>query len=37
MSSAQAGTVPRRGISLDSRLLATARSEWIKFRSVRSA
>jgi hypothetical protein len=34
--SAQAGTVPRRDISLDSRLRATARSEWIKFRSVRS-
>jgi ABC-2 type transport system permease protein len=34
--SAQAGTVPARGISLDSRLRATARSEWIKFRSVRS-
>jgi ABC-type transport system involved in multi-copper enzyme maturation permease subunit len=34
--SAQAGTVPRPGISLDSRLRATARSEWIKFRSVRS-
>ena len=34
--SAQAGTVPRRGIRLDSRLRATARSEWIKFRSVRS-
>jgi len=34
--SAQAGTVPRRGTSLDSRLRATARSEWIKFRSVRS-
>jgi ABC-type transport system involved in multi-copper enzyme maturation permease subunit len=34
--SAQAGTVPRRGISLDSRLRATACSEWIKFRSVRS-
>jgi ABC-type transport system involved in multi-copper enzyme maturation permease subunit len=34
--SAQAGTVPRRGIPLDSRLRATARSEWIKFRSVRS-
>jgi ABC-type transport system involved in multi-copper enzyme maturation permease subunit len=32
----QFGTVPRRGISLDSRLRATARSEWIKFRSVRS-
>ena len=38
--SAQAGTVPRRNIRLGSllgsRLLATARSEWIKFRSVRS-
>jgi hypothetical protein len=38
--SAQPGTVPRRDIRLDSllvsRLLATARSEWIKFRSVRS-
>jgi ABC-type transport system involved in multi-copper enzyme maturation permease subunit len=34
--SAQAGTVPRRGISLNSRLRATAHSEWIKFRSVRS-
>jgi ABC-type transport system involved in multi-copper enzyme maturation permease subunit len=34
--SAQAGTVSRRDIRLDSRLLATARSEWIKFRSVRS-
>ena len=34
--SAQAGTVPHRGSSLDSRLRATARSEWIKFRSVRS-
>jgi ABC-2 type transport system permease protein len=34
--SAQAGTVPRRGISMDSRLRATARSEWIKFRSVRA-
>jgi hypothetical protein len=34
--SAQAGTVPRRVIRLDSRLRATARSEWIKFRSVRS-
>jgi len=34
--SVQAGTVPRRGIRLDSRLRATARSEWIKFRSVRS-
>ena len=29
--------MPRRGIRLDSRLRATARSEWIKFRSVRSA
>jgi ABC-2 type transport system permease protein len=27
---------PRRSIRLDSRLRATARSEWIKFRSVRS-
>jgi ABC-2 type transport system permease protein len=35
--SARAGAVPRRGIRLDSRLRATARSEWIKFRSVRSA
>ncbi len=38
--SAQAGTVQRRNIRLNSmlgsRLLATARSEWIKFRSVRS-
>jgi ABC-2 type transport system permease protein len=34
--SARAGTVPRRGIRLDSRLRATARSEWIKFRSLRS-
>ena len=34
--SAQAGTVARPGIRLDSRLRATARSEWIKFRSVRS-
>jgi ABC-2 type transport system permease protein len=34
--SAQAGTVPPGGIRLDSRLRATARSEWIKFRSVRS-
>jgi ABC-2 type transport system permease protein len=33
---AQAATVPRRGTRLDSRLLATAYSEWIKFRSVRS-
>jgi ABC-type transport system involved in multi-copper enzyme maturation permease subunit len=29
-------TVSRGGIRLDSRLRATARSEWIKFRSVRS-
>jgi ABC-type transport system involved in multi-copper enzyme maturation permease subunit len=36
--SAQAGTVPRQSIRLlDSRLRATARSEWIKFRSVRSS
>ena len=34
--SAQAGTGPFRAISLDFRLGATARSEWIKFRSVRS-
>ncbi len=34
--SAQAGAVPGRGIRLDSRLRATARSEWIKFRSVRA-
>ena len=34
--SAQGGTVLRRGIRLDSRLRATARSEWIKFCSVRS-
>jgi ABC-2 type transport system permease protein len=34
--SAQAGTLPRQGIRPDSRLRATARSEWIKFRSVRS-
>jgi ABC-type transport system involved in multi-copper enzyme maturation permease subunit len=34
--SAQAGNVPRRGIRVDSRLRATARSEWIKVRSVRS-
>jgi ABC-2 type transport system permease protein len=32
----QAGAVPRRGIRLDSRLRATASSEWIKFRSLRS-
>jgi ABC-2 type transport system permease protein len=34
--SARAATAPRRGIRLDSRLRATAGSEWIKFRSVRS-
>jgi hypothetical protein len=34
--SPQAGTLPRRGIRLDSRLRATAGSEWIKFRSLRS-
>jgi ABC-2 type transport system permease protein len=34
--SARAGTAARRGVPLDSRLKATARSEWIKFRSVRS-
>jgi ABC-2 type transport system permease protein len=34
--SAHADTIPRRGVRLDSRLRATARSEWIKFRSVRS-
>ena len=34
--SAQAGTAAHRGVPLDSRLKATARSEWIKFRSVRS-
>jgi ABC-2 type transport system permease protein len=34
--SARAGTVPLRGISLNARLRATTRSEWIKFRSVRS-
>jgi ABC-type transport system involved in multi-copper enzyme maturation permease subunit len=32
----QFSAVPRRGISLDFRLRATAHSEWIKFRSVRS-
>ncbi len=31
---AQAGAAPRRGVPLESRLRATARSEWIKFRSV---
>jgi hypothetical protein len=35
--SAQAGTVPRRDIRPDFRLRATAHSEWIKFRSVRSS
>jgi ABC-type transport system involved in multi-copper enzyme maturation permease subunit len=35
--SAQAGTAKRRGIRVDSRLRATALSEWVKFRSVRSA
>jgi hypothetical protein len=35
--SAPAGTFPRRGVRLDFRLRATARSEWIKFRSVRSS
>ena len=35
--SARAGTVPRQSIRLlDARLRATARTEWIKFRSVRS-
>lgn len=34
--SAQAGTAAHRGVPLGSRLRATARSEWIKFRSVRS-
>jgi len=34
--SAQAGTAPRTSASLGTRLRATARSEWIKFRSVRS-
>jgi ABC-2 type transport system permease protein len=34
---AQAGTAAHRGVPLDSRLKATARSEWIKFRSVRSS
>jgi ABC-2 type transport system permease protein len=34
--SAQAGTAPRTGASLETRFRATARSEWIKFRSVRS-
>jgi ABC-2 type transport system permease protein len=34
--SAPAGTLPCRGVRLHSRLRATTRSEWIKFRSVRS-
>jgi len=34
--SAHAGTALRTGASLEIRLRATARSEWIKFRSVRS-
>ena len=34
--SAQAGTAPHAGASLETRFRATARSEWIKFRSVRS-
>lgn len=34
--SARAGIAPRPGISIETRLKATARSEWIKFRSVRS-
>ena len=34
--SAQAGTAPRTSASLETRFRATARSEWIKFRSVRS-
>ena len=34
--SVQAGTAPRTGASLETRFRATARSEWIKFRSVRS-
>jgi ABC-type transport system involved in multi-copper enzyme maturation permease subunit len=33
---AQAATAPRTTASLETRLRATARSEWIKFRSVRS-
>src|SRR6516165_12273280 len=35
--SAHAGTAPRTSASLETRLRATARSEWIKFRSVRSS
>ena len=34
--SAHAGTAPRTGASLEARLRATALSEWIKFRSLRS-
>jgi ABC-2 type transport system permease protein len=34
--SAQAGIAARPGVSIETRLMATARSEWIKFRSVRS-
>ena len=34
--SARTGTAAHRGVPLDSRLRATTRSEWIKFRSVRS-
>ncbi len=34
--SAPAGTARHAGASLETRFLATARSEWIKFRSVRS-
>ena len=34
--SAQAGTAPHASASLETRWRATARSEWIKFRSVRS-
>jgi ABC-type transport system involved in multi-copper enzyme maturation permease subunit len=34
--SAHAGTAPRTGASLETRLRATAHGEWIKFRSVRS-
>jgi ABC-type transport system involved in multi-copper enzyme maturation permease subunit len=34
--SAQAGAAAHRGVPLDARLKATTRSEWIKFRSVRS-
>ncbi len=34
--SAQADTAPRASIGLESRLRATARSEWIKFRSLRT-